>query len=66
MIGNEEDFAACLGFEVEGVDERLTDLEVTGFKKMIERVVREYPNFQATATTLRGVKTATVNDWGAM
>lgn len=66
MIGNEEDFTACLGFEVEGVDEHLTELDVTGFKKMIERVVKEYPNFQATATTLRGVKTATINDWGAM
>ena len=66
MIGNEEDFTACLGFEVEGVDENLTDLEVTGFKKMIEKVVKEYPNFKATATTLRDVKTATVNDWGAI
>ncbi len=66
MIGNEEDFTACLGFEVEGVDENLTDLDVSGFQRMIEHAVREYPNFQATATTLRGVKTATVNDWGAM
>ncbi len=66
MIGNEEDFTACLGFEVEGVDENLTDLDVTSFKKMIEKVVKEYPNFKTTATTLRGVKTATVNDWGAI
>jgi len=66
MIGNEEDFTACLGFEVEGVDENLTDLDVSSFKKMIEKVVKAYPNFKATATTLRGVKTATVNDWGAI
>ncbi len=66
MIGNEEDFTACLGFEVEGVDENLSDLDVTSFKKMITKVVKEYPNFKATATTLRGVKTATVNDWGAI
>ncbi len=66
MIGNEEDFTACLGFEVEGVDKNLTDLEITSFKKMIEKVVKTYPNFKATATTLRGVKTATVNDWGAI
>ena len=25
MIGNEEDFTACLGFEVEGADENLSD-----------------------------------------
>jgi len=66
MIGNEEDFTACLGFEVEGVDENLSDLEITSFQKMIERVVKAYPNFQVVATTLRGVKTATVNDWGAI
>jgi len=29
MIGNEEDFTASLGFEVEGVDENLSALQVT-------------------------------------
>ncbi|MBT3192976.1 MAG: sugar kinase [Verrucomicrobia bacterium] len=66
MIGNEEDFTACLGFEVEGADENLTDLDVDSFQKMIAKAVATYPNFKATATTLRGVRTATVNDWGAM
>jgi len=66
MIGNEEDFTACLGFEIDGADEHLTDLEVASFRQMITKAVTEFPNFKATATTLRGVKTATVNDWGAM
>ena len=66
MIGNEEDFTACLGFEVEGVDENMRGIEVESFKKMIDAAVQEYPNFQATATTLREVRTATVNDWGAI
>lgn len=66
MIGNEEDFTACLGFEVEGVDENITNIEIDSFKKMIETAVSEFPNFKATATTLRGVHTATVNDWGAI
>ncbi len=66
MIGNEEDFTACLGFQVEGTDDNLTDLETENFKKMINKAIAEYPNFKATATTLRGVKTATVNDWGAI
>ena len=66
MIGNEEDFTACLGFEVEGVDENLTELEIDSFKKMLKQAVAEFPNFQLTGTTLRGVKSATVNDWGAM
>ena len=66
MIGNEEDFTACLGFEVEGVDDNLTDLDVRSFQRMIERATAEFPNFRATATTMRGVKSATVNDWSAM
>ncbi len=66
MIGNEEDFTACLGFHVEGVDDNLTDLDVGSFQRMIESAVAEFPNFKATATTMRGVKSATVNDWGAM
>jgi 2-dehydro-3-deoxygluconokinase len=66
MIGNEEDFTACLGFEVDGVDANLTNLDTGGFERMIEKAVAAYPNFKATATTLRGVKTATLNDWGAM
>jgi 2-dehydro-3-deoxygluconokinase len=66
MIGNEEDFTACLGFHVEGADENLLHIDVTAFKKMIEMAVKTFPNFKATATTLRAAKTATVNDWAAI
>ncbi len=66
MIGNEEDFTACLGFEIEGQDENLKELNIDGYKKMINKVVETYPNFKAVATTLRTVKTATVNDWSAL
>lgn len=66
MIGNEEDFTACLGFEVEGNDANLKELNLDGYKKMIGEVVRTYPNFKAVATTLREVKSATVNDWSAI
>ncbi len=66
MLGNEEDFTACLGFEVEGADANLSTLDVQAFKGMIQRVVKEHPNFKVTATTLRAVKSATRNDWGAI
>ncbi len=66
MIGNEEDFTACLGFEVEGVDENISNIEIDAFKNMIKTATSEFPNFKVTATTLRGVHTATVNDWGAI
>ena len=66
MIGNEEDFTAALGIEVEGVDANMTKLPVEGFRKMIGKAVAAYPNFKAVATTLRAVKSATVNDWSAL
>jgi 2-dehydro-3-deoxygluconokinase len=66
MLGNEEDFAAALGFKVEGVDENLSELDPANFKKMIQAAVREYPNFKVVATTLRAAKTATINDWSAI
>lgn len=66
MIGNEEDFTACLGFEVEGMDEHISAIEVGSFKKMIGKAVQTFPNFKVTATTLRVVKSATINDWGAI
>jgi 2-dehydro-3-deoxygluconokinase len=66
MIGNEEDFTASLGFEVEGVDHNISNIEIDAFKAMIETAVKAFPNFKVAATTLRGVKTATVNDWSAI
>ncbi len=66
MLGNEEDFTACLGFKVEGLDKNLSKLDPANFKKMIENVVKTYPNFKGVATTLRNAKTASINDWGAI
>jgi 2-dehydro-3-deoxygluconokinase len=66
MIGNEEDFTASLGFDVEGVDESISEIETDAFKRMIQSAVAEFPNFQVAATTLRRVLTATRNDWSAI
>ena len=66
MIGNEEDFTACLGFNVQGMDEHISKIDVRAFKGMIESAVKAYPNFKVTATTLRRVKSASRNDWGAI
>lgn len=66
MIGNEEDFTACLGFEVKGVNEHISKIDVSAFKNMITQATQQYPNFKVTATTLRAVISATRNDWGAI
>lgn len=66
VIGNEEDFVVALGFKVKGLDKKLTKLEPENYKRMIKHFISKYPNIKAVATTLRGVKTANINDWSAI
>ena len=48
------------------MDKNISSIEIDAFKNMMGTVVKEFPNFKVTATTLRTVKSATVNDWGAI
>src|SRR5437016_5867012 len=66
LIGNEEDFQKVLGFEVEGLDENLSALDTSAYKRMVERVVKTYPNVKVVGTTLREVKSGLVNNWSAI
>ena len=66
MLGNEEDFTAALGYEVPGVDAQHSKLDPDNFKRMIEKIVQDFPQIAVIATTLRNARTATVNDWGAV
>ena len=66
LLGNEEDFTACLGLEVQGTDAGLTQLDATAFRAMIARAADEFPRFRVVATTMRSVRSATVNDWSAI
>ncbi|MGA2448968.1 MAG: sugar kinase [Polyangiaceae bacterium] len=66
LFGNEEDFSAALGFEIEGTGPNYSELHTDSFRRMIEKVVATFPNVKAVATTLRTAKTATLNGWGAI
>lgn len=66
LFGNEEDFSAALGFELDAVDEGFTQLATGSFRRMIEQVVKRYPNLSTVATTLRSAHSASVNAWGAI
>lgn len=66
LIGNEEDFTASLGFQVPDTDPNLTSLETANFAKMVDQVSKEFDNLRLVATTLRTVRTASVNDWAAV
>ncbi len=66
MIGNEEDYTAALGFEVEGVGDDLRTLDPLAYRAMLERVRAAYPSTRVLAATLRTATTASRNDWGAV
>lgn len=66
MIGNEEDFTACLGLEVPGVAPELTELETAGFTEMVEQAAASFENFRIIGNTMRTVHSASSNDWGAL
>jgi 2-dehydro-3-deoxygluconokinase len=66
LFGNEEDFSAMLGIELEGVTEDFAELPVKSYEKMLRDVVAAYPNLKGVATTLRTAHTASRNAWGAI
>ena len=66
MIGNEEDFVAALGFDVTGTDAAYTHLDGAAYGQLLAAVAAKYPTLSAVAVTLRGAKSASRNDWGAI
>jgi 2-dehydro-3-deoxygluconokinase len=66
LLGNEEDFSAGLGYELEGVDENLLELDPASYERLLEQVLDRNPQLSVVASTLRQVRSASVNDWSAV
>jgi 2-dehydro-3-deoxygluconokinase len=66
LLGNEEDFSAALGYEVEGVDAALTQLDPAAYDRMLTRVLDDHDGVAIAASTLRQVRSASRNDWSAV
>ncbi len=66
LIGNEEDFQLCLGIEGPEAGGQGLDAKIDGFKEMIGRVQKAYPNAKYYGTTLREVVSANCHMWGAL
>ena len=66
LIGNEEDFQLCLG--IEGPEAGGKDLaaKIEGFKGMINRARKTFPNTEVFATTLREVISTNIHMWGGI
>ena len=66
LIGNEEDFQLCLGIKGPESGGQGLDAKIDGFKEMIGRVQKAYPNAKYYGTTLREVVSANCHMWGAL
>ncbi len=66
LIGNEEDFTACLGLSVPGNEAGLRTLNLDGYRQMVAHAAELYPNLKVIATTLRTTRSASLNDWRAI
>lgn len=66
LVGNEEDFQLCLGVKGPEAGGKGLKAEIDGFKGMIDRVKKAYPNGKVFATTLREVVDANHHLWGAI
>jgi len=65
LIGNEEDLQTGLGIKGPEVTAK-SKFDTSNFFEMIERTVKEYPNVNMVATTLREVESANKHQWGAV
>jgi 2-dehydro-3-deoxygluconokinase len=66
MFGNEEDFSAALGYEIEGADASFAALDPDSYAAMLKDVVSDFPQLRVIATSLRTVHSASCNDWGGI
>jgi 2-dehydro-3-deoxygluconokinase len=65
LLGNEEDFGAALGFDLDA-DKDLLELDPAAYERLLDDVAESFPQLAIVAATLRQARTATVNDWTAV
>lgn len=66
LVGNEEDFQLCLGFNGPEAGGKDLNSKIKGFQVMIEQVRARYSDAAVYATTLRQVVSANEHLWGAI
>jgi 2-dehydro-3-deoxygluconokinase len=66
LFGNEEDFTASLGYQLPGAPSDLSELDLDRYADLLAQVASDLPRLTVNAVTLRTVRSATRNDWGAL
>lgn len=65
LVGNEEDLQLALGI-TEDTSEKKSKLDSAVFFSLISKVIKNFPNVKAVATTLRDVHSTNHHTWGAV
>ncbi|MDO5566605.1 MAG: sugar kinase, partial [Planctomycetia bacterium] len=66
LIANESDCADVLGIHAENTDTEKGKLDIARYPEVAQKVVRQFPNLQKVAITLRESISASHNNWGGM
>jgi 2-dehydro-3-deoxygluconokinase len=66
LLGNEEDFSAALGVELEGAGDGHIELDAAPYERLHSAVLADYPSLAVVATSLREARSATINDWSGV
>jgi 2-dehydro-3-deoxygluconokinase len=66
LVGNEEDFQLCLGFEGPEAGGKDVSSKIESFKVMINKARKAFPKAAVFATTLRQVVSTNCHLWGAI
>lgn len=66
LLGNEEDFSAALGVELDNSDVGHVDLDTGSYERLHADVLADYPTLAVVATSLRQARSASVNDWSGV
>jgi 2-dehydro-3-deoxygluconokinase len=66
LLGNEEDFAAALGYAPDAAARDSVLLDVDSYRSLFSDVLGDFSSLKLVASTLRHAQTATINDWSAV
>lgn len=66
LVGNEEDYQLALEIEGPQAGGKGIKAKIDGFKEMVTRVKKAYPDCEVFANTLREVHSANEHAWGAI
>ncbi|MFW5997082.1 MAG: sugar kinase [Lentisphaeria bacterium] len=66
VIGNEEDADDVLGIQAEGTSVEAGHINAEAYEKVATEIIKQFPNVEKVAITLRESVSATHNNWGGM